>query len=98
MRKLFSRLCAWISGVWTALVEGLKEISRSTLYLFMAGLIVGAFACITLDMGAWCFVPVLFVGFIREFVKQWRGGTFGWGDLEAILLGGLLISLFATIR
>ena len=62
MRQLFSRLCAWISGVWTALVEGMKEISRSTLYHFIAGLIVGAFACITLGIGAWCFVPVFVVG------------------------------------
>ena len=97
MRQLFSQLCAWISGVWTALVAGMKEISRSTLCLFMAGLIVGAFACITLGIGAWCFVPVLFVGFIREFVRQWRGGAFGWMNLAAILSGGLLISLFAVI-
>ena len=97
MRKLFSWLCAWISGVWTALVEGLKEISRSTLYHFIAGLIVGAFACITLGIGAWCFVPVFVVGFIKEFIKLWRGGTFGWMNLAAILSGGLLISLFAVI-
>ena len=97
MRQLFSRLYAWISGVWTALVEGLKEISRSTLYHFIAGLIVGAFAYITLGIGAWCFVLVFFVGFIKEFVKLWRGGTFGWMNLAAILSGGLLISLFAVI-
>ena len=97
MRQLFSRLCAWISGVWTALVEGLKEISRSTLYHFIAGLIVGAFACITLGIGAWCFVPVFVVGFIKEFVKLWRGGAFGCMNLAAILSGGLLISLFAVI-
>ena len=97
MRKLFNRLCAWISGVWTALVEGLKEISRSTLYHFIAGLIVGAFACITLGIGAWCFVPVFVVGFIKEFIKLWRGGAFGWMNLATILSGGLLISLFAVI-
>ena len=97
MRQLFSQLCAWISGVWTALVEGLMEISRSTLYRFIAGLIVGAFACITLGIGAGCFVPVFVVGFIKEFVKLWRGGAFGWMDLAAILSGGLLISLFAVI-
>ena len=97
MRQLFSRLCAWISGVWTALVAGLKEISLSTLYHFIAGLIVGAFACITLGIGAWCFVPVFVVGFIKEFVKLWRGGAFGWRDLATILSGGLLISLFAVI-
>ena len=95
MRQLFSRLCAWISGVWTALVEGLKEISRSTLYLFMAGLIVGAFACITLDMGVWCFVPVLFISFIKEFIDQWRRQAFDWVDLAATIAGGLLIALFA---
>ena len=97
MRQLFRRLCAWISGVWTALVAGLKEISLSTLYHFIAGLIVGAFACITLGIGAWCFVPVFFVGFIKEFVKLWRGGAFGWMNLATILSGGLLISLFAVI-
>ena len=97
MRKLFNRLCAWISGVWTALVEGLIEISRSTLYHFIAGLIVGAFACITLGIGAWCFGPVFVVGFIQELVTLWRGGAFGWMDLATILSGGLLISLFAVI-
>ena len=95
MKKLFSQLCAWISGVWKALVEGLKEISRSTLCLFMAGLIVGAFACITLDMGVWCFVPVLFISFIKEFIDQWRRQAFDWVDLAATMVGGLLIALFA---
>lgn len=97
MRKLFSKLYTWLSYVWQALVAKMREISRSTLYHFITGLIVGAFACITLGIGAWCFVPVFVVGFIKEFIKLWTGGAFGWMDLATILSGGLLISLFAVI-
>ena len=46
MRQLFSRLCPLISSGQTVLIEGLKEISCSSLYNFITGLIVVAFACI----------------------------------------------------
>ena len=95
MRKLFSKLCAWLSCMWRALVARLREISRSTLYHFITGLIVGAFACISLDMGVWCFVPVLFVSFIKEFINQWRRQAFDWVDFTTTMMGGLLITLFA---
>lgn len=95
MRKLFSKLYTWLSYVWKSLVAKMREISRSSLYHFITGLIVGAFSCISLDMGVWCFVPVLFVSFIKGFISQWRRQSFDWAGFAVTMMGGLLIALFA---
>jgi len=85
----------FIKRIWDWLIERLNSIRRDRLYHFIAGLIIAAFFCITLKMGVWCFVPVVFAGFIKEFIDQWRGQDFDWVDFAATLAGGLLIALFA---
>ena len=95
MRKVWEWLKALPGKVWDALVNWLNSIRRDRLYHFICGLIIAAFACITLHMGVWCLVPVLFVGFVKEFIDQWRRQAFDWVDLAATMVGGLLIALFA---
>ena len=49
-------------------------------------------------MGFWCFWPVIAIGFIKEFIDNWKeGGEFDWIDLLATVLGGLVIAVFALI-
>lgn len=95
MSKVWEWLKALPGKVWDALVNWLNSIRRDRLYHFICGLIIAAFACITLHLGVWCFVPVLFAGFVKEFIDQWRGQAFDWVDLAATMVGGLLIALFA---
>ena len=74
----------FIYKIWNWLVGLLNKIRRDRLYHFICGLLIGAFCCLVLKMGFWCFVPVLFIGFIKEFI-----------DLLATFLGGLIIALMA---
>ena len=88
MRKVWEWLKALPGKVWDALVNWLNSIRRDRLYHFICGIIIAAFACITLHMGVWCFVPVLFAGFIKEFIDQWGRQAFDWVDLAATIVGG----------
>lgn len=83
--------------VWEKIVKAILAVPEDKRLHFAVSLIIAAFCCITLDMGAWCVVPVFFIGFIKEFIDKWRGGAFDWYDLIADLAGGMVISLFAII-
>ena len=85
----------FIYKIWNWLVGLLNKIRRDRLYHFICGLLIGAFCCLVLKMGFWCFVPVLFIGFIKEFIDQWQDGNFDWIDLLATFLGGAIIALMA---
>lgn len=71
-----------------------KEVDK--LYHIIAGLIVGAIFITVLPMPA-PIVPVIFAGFIKEFIDQWRGGRFDWLDFTATLLGGAVIQILNLI-
>lgn len=83
--------------LWNWMVSLLNKIRRDRLYHFICGLIFAAFFCIVLKMGFWCFWPVIFIGFIKEFIDKWQDGNFDWIDLLATVIGGLVIALLALI-
>ena len=83
--------------IWNWFVGLLAKIRRDRLYHFICGLIIGAFCCIVLKMGFWCWWPVLCVAFIQEFSDKWQDGNFDWIDLLATVAGGLIPGLFALI-
>ena len=90
---MWSKVKAFVAKVWSALIGWLESIRRDRLYHFICGILIGAFFGISLHMGVWAFIPALFVGFIKEFVDQWRYGGFDWVDLLATTIGGVVISL-----
>ena len=95
MSKVWEWLKALPGKVWDALVNWLNSIRRDRLYHFICGLIIAAFACITLHLGVWGVVPVLFAGVGKEFSYKWRRQAFDWVDLAPTVVGRLLVALFA---
>lgn len=84
--------------IYEWIVSLLNKIRRDRLYHFICGLIFAAFFCIVLKMGFWCFWPVIIIGFIKEFIDNFKeGGEFDWIDLLATVIGGLVIAIFALI-
>lgn len=93
LKKVWEWLKALPGKLYGKFVAFLNGIRRDRLYHLGAGLCIGAVFGISLSMGVWAFVPVLFAGFIKEFVDKWRGQAFDWVDLASTLAGGLFISL-----
>lgn len=83
MRKIWNKIVGWLCG-----------IPFDKWLHFIAGVLLAAFFGIVLHMGLWCFVPVIFAGFIKEFFDQWTTGVWEWLDFLATFLGGAVIAVF----
>jgi hypothetical protein len=86
----------WIRKIWNWIVKQLYKVPFDKWLHFIAGLIIGAFFCITLGMKA-AIVPVIFAGFIKEFFDMWTTDKADWYDFLATVIGGLVIQLFVII-
>ena len=88
MRKLWDNIVAWFLGL-----PADKRLH------FAAGIVVAAFFAIALNM-KFCFWPVIFVAFFKEFWDMW-GNThqdFDWKDFVATLLGALIPQIFVLLN
>ena len=85
MRKILNNIVAFFNAL------------TADKYLhFIAGLIVAAFFHIALGMGV-CIAPVIVVGFLKEFVDEWRYGGADIADFTATLAGGAVIQLIVAV-
>ena len=78
MRKIWDKIVAWFLSIPTD-----KRLH------FVAGFIIASFFAISLGM-TFCFWPVIFFAFGKEFFDAWTGGEFDWKDFVATLCGGAL--------
>ena len=79
--------------IWDKIVQWLLSIPSDKRLHFVAGLLVGAFCCLSLGV-EWCWWPAMLAGFLKEFFDVWtspKGEGWDWGDLLATTLGGLVI-------
>lgn len=79
---------------WDIIVGFLCKVPYDKLMHFCMGIIIASFFCITLGMKT-CIVPVIFVGFAKEFFDIWTTKQWDWFDFLATCVGGLIIQLFA---
>lgn len=87
MRKIWDKIVAWFLSIPTD-----KRLH------FACGLIIAAFFAIALKMD-WCFWPVIFFAFGKEFFDLWTGGgKFDWLDFVATMAGSLLPQVFVLLR
>ena len=87
MRKIWDKIVAWILSV-----PADKRLH------FVCGIIIAAFFAIALGM-KFCFWPVIFVAFGKEFFDIWTGGQkFDVWDFVATLLGALVPQLFVLLN
>ena len=84
MKRLIEKIKEWFENIPTD-----KKV------LFVVGILVSAFVCITLKIW-WCIVPSIFVGFIFSFVSNWEKKA-DWWKMAAVTLGGLVIQLFQIL-
>lgn len=63
---------------------------------FIAGLIVAAFFHIALGMEV-CIAPVITLGFLKEFIDEWRYGGASIADFAATIAGGAVIQLIVAV-
>lgn len=77
-------------------VEFFKNIPYDKLMCFIAGVLVAAFAQITLHI-EWCIVPVLFVGVVKVAYTASKKYFYDWVSFAAIVIGGAVIQLFAIL-
>lgn len=89
---------AFIRKIWDAIVSLINKVPKDKLLHFIAGLLIGAFFALVLPTWAeWCFIPVLFAGFVKEFFDLWTTGEWDWWDFVATLSGGLIIWIFTLL-
>lgn len=87
MRKIWDKFVAWV-----------LSIPADKRLHFVCGLIIAAFFAIALGM-KFCFWPVIFVAFGKEFFDMWTGGQkFDVWDFAATLLGALVPQLFVLLN
>ena len=84
MKKIIEKIKEWFNAIPTD-----KRI------LFVVGILVAAFFCITLKM-EWCCIPTIFLGFILTFISGWNQ-KIDWWKMFAVALGGLIIQLFQIL-
>ena len=83
----------FIRKIWDAVVRFICSVPYDKLLHFIAGVLIAAFFNITLGMG-FCFWPVLFIAFGKEFFDKWTTGIWEWWDFGATCIGGAVIQLF----
>lgn len=84
MKKITEKIKQWFNAI---------PVDKKV--LFVVGILVAAFFCITLKIG-WCVVPSIFVGFVFSFVSNW-GDKADWWKMVAVTLGSLVIQLFQIL-
>ena len=88
----------FLNKIWDKFVEWLLGIPQALRLHFVAGIIIAAFFAIALGM-KFCFWPVLFVAFIKEFMDMWFNDSgFDVRDFVATLLGALVPQLFVLLN
>jgi len=87
---------SWIRKIWDKFVALIYKIPFDKWLHILAGLIISAFACITLHV-TWPIVAAITAGFIKEFFDRWTTGQWDWWDFVATLFGGAIIQFFAAI-
>ncbi len=90
MKEFFKKILEWIRSAYEWFVGLINKVRRDRLYHFIAGLMIAAVAALCFHI-TWAIVPVIFAGFIKEFIDSWRGQQFDWIDLLATVLGGAFI-------
>ncbi len=87
MRKIWDKFVAWVLSI-----PADKQLH------FVCGLIIAAFFAIALGM-KFCFWPVIFVAFGKEFFDMWTSDQkFDVWDFVATLLGALVPQLFVLLN
>ena len=87
----------FIRKIWDAFVSLLNKVPYDKWLHAVAGLVIGAFFCIALDMKV-CIVPVIFAGFIKEFFDLWTTDKWDWWDFAATCFGGLVPQIFVLLN
>lgn len=87
MRQLWNKFVAWV-----------LSIPADKRLHFVCGLIIAAFSAIALGM-KFCFWPVLFFAFSKEFIDIFSNGQKSdWKDFAATLLGAVVPQLFVLLN
>ena len=86
----FKTLLHWILSAYEWFVGLIDKVRRNRLYHFIAGLIIAVVAALIFHI-EWSIVPVIFIGFAKEFIDEWRANAFDWLDLLATVAGGLVV-------
>ena len=87
MRKIWDKIVAWILGI-----PADKRLH------FVCGIIIAAFFGMALGM-RFCWWPVIFFAFGKEFWDIWSGGQkFDWRDFVVTLAGALIPQIFILLN
>lgn len=81
--------------IYDRIIAVLNSIGIDKYLHFIAGLVIAAFFNIVLAMEV-CIVPVIFAGFIKEAIDDWRYGGWCWWDFLATIIGGAVIQAFVV--
>ena len=87
----------FIRKIWDAIVSFINRVPHDKLLHFVAGVIIAAFFAISLGM-KFCFWPVIFFAFGKEFFDKWTTGEWDWWDFGATCIGGLVPQIFALLN
>ena len=92
MRKILEKFVKWITGLWRKFVNWLLNIPANYRFFFVAGILITAFAAITLRI-EWCPVLALAVVIAYEFAKLFLRDDYKYNFLNvlACLLGSLSV-------
>lgn len=85
MKKIFNKILAFFNAL------------TADKYLhIIAGMVIAAFFNIALGMEV-CIAPVITLGFIKEFIDEWRYSGASIADFAATVAGGAVIQLIVAI-
>ena len=87
----------FIRKIWDAIVSFINRVPHDKLRHFAAGVIIAAFFAISLGM-KFCFWPVIFFAFGKEFFDKWTTGEWDWWDFGATCIGGLVPQIFVLLN
>lgn len=85
MKKIFDKIVAFFANL------------GADKYLhIIAGMVIAAFFNIALGMEV-CIAPVITLGFLKEFIDEWRYGGASIADFAATIAGGAVIQLTVAV-
>lgn len=85
MKKIFDKIVAFFANL------------GADKYLhIIAGMVIAAFFHIALDMDV-CIAPVVTIGFVKEFIDEWRYDGADIADFAATIAGGAVIQLIVAL-